>query len=378
MRRIALYSIPLMLIVFAVNHLVPHWTASRAPTEKSRADGPIIPLIEESGGAHVTVKVDESKVAQKTRDFARFSVLKTWMFDPMRPGKPPENVAALSGRSLDATGFMAAPEMSPDGDVTAFFLVPSRRISGTDPVTAELPGLGLRIKVRCNTPMAFEPLRPVWVTGRFSAAPNPDEGYLYSIDADTVQPSGDPPLSLSADDAAALPEFDFFWLEILESQDARGQPFRFADELTALEGKRVYVEGHFMGREPGPPPSFAIAKHWWNGCCEGVAPTYFNSVLVIPAKGENMPPHWREKGGYAGILKISTDPDEWSEKAIVRFEQAMSSPSRAGMIPPLLPIWLEVTVLVLLVLVAALSGGHRPGASSPQPDQDQLQESSRS
>jgi hypothetical protein len=227
----------------------------------------------------------------------------------------------------------------------------------------ELPGLNHRVLVRWNADAAESHGRPVLVRGRFLAEPDPDAGALVRMEAESVEPAGDPPFSLSAEEASRLPRFDYFWLEDLAFQEGRGLEIRIPSGLAALEGRRVAAEGYAADRNPDPPPTFLLARDAWDGCCGGVQPTHFTAVLVGPAAGEALPSPWAPHVAYAGILRLTRKPDLWAADGIARLEDAKSCPV-LGDVGLFVPLWLEIA---LLALAAAAYAVVKLGRAAPPP-----------
>jgi len=196
--------------------------------------------------------------------------------------------------------------------------------------------------------------KPVLVRGVLYVDPGAKNGNVLLLEADRVEKTGDPPVVCSVDEVLDLPAFDFFWLEELDYQEKRGTEFRIPESLSALEGKRVRVEGFVMNADPGPVPSFLLARSWWNGCCEGKPPTPFNSVAVVPLKGTHRPPPWLERASYAGVLRLVDDPRRWNRDRVVRLENAVRAPE-LGTLELHLPVWFEIALAgAVLALIAAL------------------------
>ncbi|MHC4779294.1 MAG: hypothetical protein ACYTFG_12030, partial [Planctomycetota bacterium] len=185
------------------------------------------------------------------------------------------------------------------------------------------------------------------------------EGKQYLLRGDRLEKAAlSSPNGPGLKGAEDLPDFDFFWLEELEFQEARGLPLEVPADLRALDGKKVRAVGFIQGRDAGPPSSFVLGKSFWDDCCTGTPPTYFNSILVVPGDSTPIPPPWVERGAFAGVLKLSEGPAEWPQWGVARIEGAYEVPSGAFRGGPHIPLWIEAFVFALALV---LSMRKRPG-----------------
>ena len=136
--------------------------------------------------------------------------------------------------------------------------------------------------------------------------------------------------------------------------------------LRALAGRRVVVEGYMLDRREGPAPAVVLARDWWDGKAQGRTPTVYSAVKVRLRPGAGLPPGWKQKGVFAGTLRVTPDgADRLTEGVVslddaVRADAAQPASLEAG---PILSPPVELFMLALFVLVAArraLPGHARP------------------
>ncbi|GEM_PF-3148627 len=349
LRRIWKIGLPLLLLLFAANH-VEHLlrTGGDADGGETRAS---IPVRTEAGeGEHVRIGVDEEALdLDLDVPLLTFKALGEWTYDPVKKTGPPETLKKLDGKRVALAGFMVVEEDA--GDLGTFFLARAVHPRSHGHAAFEkAPAPNRVVRVQTAAPVEAEVRRPVLARGVFRLAPGGEAH--YALEEATIEVGGAPGEGRGGTTAEGLPVFDFFWLESVGSQEARDREAELPEDLKALEGERVVVEGYLMGREQGPPRLFIIGKNFWNGCCVGEPPTYSDSVLVLPAEGEPLPPAWREEGAYAGVLALNEDPEAWTNTGIARIEKARAVREKEGKGKPYLPLWLEAALLAAALLVA--------------------------
>jgi hypothetical protein len=223
------------------------------------------------------------------------------------------------------------------------------------------PQFNQYILVETKTPVAFERLTPILVSGTFFVEPKPDDGYIYRMEAGSVRaldedaPDIDP---ARASQQAHLPLFDYAPLTAMAGDKA---PRLVAASLRALDGKTVVVAGFCVHRTRSSPPRLMVEKSWWDGVAQGEPPTIFNSVVVAPADNLQVPPLWKPFQVVTGVLQVTTDPTRWSHDGVVRLRDARLgvpgvTPVRRVRSGPYVP-WEAELVLVAVVLVCSLGKG---------------------
>lgn len=341
-----------LLALFAANHVAPIVAGSSAPAPD--AGTAHIPLRSDRGGDHLLIAIDEDALASRTKEATlRYDRLEGWSPDPVEPTPPPDAIKRLVGKRVAVAGFMSLTREA--RRVGTFALV-----KGVHPGTRAFerrhtPEPNEHVRVEMKEPVEVANARPVLVRGTFRILPDAGSGSVYVVEGDSFETAarsegGGLPRS---DD---LPRFDFFWLEDLAFQEARGLPFEYPEAMTALEGKRVVAEGFYSDRTEEPALSFILSRKAWDGCCGGEPPTYFDSLLVLPAPGSALPAPWEERGAWAGVLEINRDEKTWPDRGIVRLERAGAVRPPGSDPGPWVPLWAEAIVFALAALGAALWG----------------------
>ncbi|MCW3099356.1 MAG: hypothetical protein JWL77_4974, partial [Chthonomonadaceae bacterium] len=180
------------------------------------------------------------------------------------------------------------------------------------------------ILVETKTPVPFERLSPVLVNGVFFVYPKPEEGYIYRMEATSVRtveedmPEIDP---VAGARQAHLPLFDYAPLMAMASRrSAETAPIPSA--LLAENGKTVVLAGFCVRRTKDTPPHILVGKSWWDGVAQGPPPTIYNSVVVLPADKQQVPPLWKPSQVFTGVLAITADPARWRQDGVVQLRNA--------------------------------------------------------
>jgi hypothetical protein len=217
--------------------------------------------------------------------------------------------------------------------------------------------------VELKEPVKFERLVPVIVRGKFYPEAHPEQGFIYRMEGELVTPiGGDEPEADPAEVArkAALPLFDFGMLATVETETTRA----VSPALRALDGKRAVVAGYILNRVEASPPRILVGKEWWDGVSQGKPPTIYTAVMVFPADASHVPPVWKDKGVFSGVLHVETDTARWPEAGIVSLRDARRCSSDARLSAqagPLLRPAYEVLMLGALLGLALI--GRRDGSA---------------
>ncbi len=253
-----------------------------------------------------------------------FSELAQWNYDAEKPTGAPLSIQWRHGKKTSMVGFMFP--LTEGETVSAFCLMATTQTCCYGPK----PQFNQFALVECRQPVYFERMRPVLVTGDFFVEPRPQDGYIFRIEADNVQPIGQQ-LYANVKIASSTPVLDWFWFTALQSQqrtDARTPEEYFSrinlpDELLALADKEVVVQGFQAGafRFVTGESGVIVSKDFWDGCCTGVPPTPFNSVPVVIASGTPQPEVWSQNVRFVGVLRIRSR-QEWPHRGLMALEEA--------------------------------------------------------
>ncbi|MFH1073833.1 MAG: hypothetical protein V1752_01980, partial [Candidatus Firestonebacteria bacterium] len=163
----------------------------------------------------------------------------------------------------------------------------------------------------------------------------PGDGYIYRLEGVKVDlaPEQKPEEKLfSSDMPAQCLEFDFKALEDIGPTGKQLSKMKswndcpdikaFPEGIVKAEGKVVTVGAYIVARTKDPQ-KIIVGKYWWDGCCMGTPPTFFNAIVVNLKKGEKSPGQWEDYGIFTGILHTNGDKSKWPEKGVVRLEDAV-------------------------------------------------------
>ena len=267
-------------------------------------------------------QINDANKGGKNATVLRFSSLGAWNIT----GKPPQPLQQMNGKTVKITGFMYPLE---DGqNIKVFCLLRSTQTCCYGPK----PQYNQYVLVEMNSPVKVEKNKPVIVTGKFFIDPKPEDGYIYRLEGTKVEPADEqkPEEKLSASDILANNLiFDFESLEALgptNEQLAKMNSWKdypdikkFPEVLANAEGKLVTVEGYIVARTEDPQ-ELIIGKYWWDGCCTGIPPTFYNAIVIFLKKGEKIPDEWAESGIFTGTLHTNSDKSKWPDKGIIRLE----------------------------------------------------------
>ena len=349
-RRLLLYGVPLLLLLFAANHLEYHFRQQRLKSHD--AAGMAIRLESNPLSGHMTIGIEEGS-SNEGDSLLHFASLGQWEYDPKAPSECPKQIQALSGRNTSCLGFMYPLESG--AELKTFCLMRSTQTCCYGP----RPQYNQYLLVEMKSPVKFERLTPVVVHGRFIVDPQPSQGYIYRMEGVGVTPvEDDEPDGNPADEAtkAGLPLFDFAQLETAWKDK------EIPAALKALDGKSVMVAGYFFERADKPIPQLLVGCKYWDGVSKGIPPGIFNAVLAYPMDSNQMPPVWKDKGIMKGVVHVEPDSKAWSRKGIVSLENAVrmrkGKPLRLDS-GPRLETWQEALLLGVLLLFALRRGEAR-------------------
>ncbi len=353
--RMFFFGLAVLLLLFTANHL-EYLLRQQRPSDPQQPD--VVVSAEQGPAGHSTLGIVESASrATGGRTVLTFATLGEWQFDPKTPPPCPEPVKALSGRDVSCLGFMY-PLQSGER-LKVFCLLRSTQTCCYGPK----PQFNQYLLVEMSEPVKFERLTPVTVTGRFFVDPRPDEGFIYRIEGTSVQPAADnvPDVDpVQASREAGLTLFDFALLASMERQAeaARSVPA----ELLALDGRRVVLEGWVMDRTQDQPPRLIVERPAASGVPP--LPTLFNAVLIVPLNARQVPPVWKQKAVFSGVIRVTQQPSAWPQRGVVRLADAVlgvpkSDPAGTGQARPRVSWVWEAAALGVLVLLTI-----RPKCSS--------------
>ncbi len=362
-RRWLSVGLVLCLALVAANRAEAFLRGRAARESRARAIGRSVRLETNSQG-HNSIGIDEAALAQAEAErFLYFGTLAQWEYSRELPIECPPAVKQLSGRRFTSVGFMYPLEAGEK--IRTFCLLRSTQTCCYGP----RPQYNQYLLVETPTPVSFERFAPVAVSGKLVVEANPDEGYIYRMEADAVWsaegeiPEVDP---VSAAARARLPLFNFAPLETMGA--SVGKTSKAPAELQALDGRKVVISGFCVDRTPGGQPQITVGKRWWDGVSQGEPPTIHNAVIVEPADADQVPPVWQPEQTFTGTLHITEDPDRWRDEGILQIREAVlgvpgvTPPAGARRGRPRIPWPGEALALCLAVLPAL--GIHRK--SSPE------------
>lgn len=367
-RRFGMPALALALAVAcAANYLEYRGRQVRA---RSAAAG-IAPVVrnETTSASHRQIGIDESGLPSgRDGSLLTFTELGTWSFDPQNPAVCPEAIRARNGRESSCVGFMYPLEAGTR--LREFCLLRTTQTCCYGP----RPQYNQYLLVEMKEPVKFERFAPVTVSGRFFVDPQPSQGYIYRMEGVSIaSAAADEPEADAAQVGrkSGMPVFDLNALGEMARQSAPTVPAA----VLALDGKRVAVEGFVLNRREQPSPQLTLAKDWWDGKAQGVPPTLYSAVTVIPRDGSEMPPAWKQKGVFDGTLHVNPDPALWTDDGMVTLRDAVRDDSgrfaaRGGRLSgPIVPVSVEITVLLvfLFLLVCFKRRKHRAHDNGTMP-----------
>lgn len=296
-----LVGLLLLLVVLVTSQ--PRWPVPLPATGLSRSPKPSLAPIKvrevEGPTGHQSVAIDEHHLSSSSRTIG-FGLLGEWAFTPDAPASPPAAIQNLDGTRVTLAGFMF-PLMEGER-VKAFCLMASTQTCCYGP----RPQFNQYVVVEVPEPVPFERLRPVYVSGILHVEPRPADGYIYRMEGETVTPAPDEEVN-GVTVEAGTPVFPLEQLATVRPlQVVELDQITIPASLTAMRGAVVQVHGFVLARftDQNPPP-LLVGCDWWDGCCQGVPPDIFNSLLVRPASDAVFPEHWYKPATFTGVLQFN-------------------------------------------------------------------------
>jgi len=340
-RRWPWVVLPLLLLLFAANHLEHYFRSQRLA--RNATDGLTVRAETNLLTGHTSIGIAEQKSGKSASGLLHFAVLGQWNYTSKTPGTCPSAIMALNGKIVSCIGFMYPLEAGKE--IKTFCLMRTTQTCCYGP----RPQYNQYLLTEMKSPVKFERLAPVVVSGKFVVDPQPSQGFIYRLEGETVTPIADDgpeenPAEVSK--RTKLPLFDFSLLSGMENQSQR----RLSPELLKWDGQTVLAAGYFADREG---TQFLICRNYWNGANPALAPSFFNSLMAIPEDRNQIPPLWCEKGIMQGVAAIEKDPSKWSEHGIVRLLHAVSlkknGPQLRADVGPFAAWWEELLVFAAVL-----------------------------
>jgi len=273
------------------------------------------PQVREAVGpeGHQSIKL----VYGHSSEEASFEILQTWDYSPEQDIIVPFEVKSLHEQVISIAGFMFP--LSEGEKIKAFCLMATTQTCCYGPK----PQFNQFILVESSEEVTFERIRPVKVTGKFFIDPQPQDGYIFRMEAEKVVHAAAPKLTFYADpgDSSPMP-----WLILEQLRPASVKDvvsIELPDGLIALNQKKVTVGGHYLGQfDVGEDVAFMVGNHFWDRCCQGTPPDIFNAVMVFTASSGPDLFYHHGMASFSGILEINTDRDTWMQDGIIRLKNA--------------------------------------------------------
>jgi hypothetical protein len=343
------FGLPGLLVLAAVNHGFDY---SRQQAQKrEKAQPQVVVRMENSSLGHNSIGIDESSATGNAGPtLLHFITLADWKYDPKTALPCPAAIRQFSGHEVNCVGFMYP--LTAGTMVKVFCLLRSTQTCCYGP----RPQYNQYLLIECKEPVKFERLAPVMVQGRFQVDPQPDQGFIYRMEAATVQRIGEETPEVNAPAEARKAHLLLFSFSILAGlKHAASVPISLPIELLALEGKPVVVEGYCVRRFPGKLPGLMISRDWWDGVSQGKRPTLYNAMLVFPRDITQYPPLWQPHCVFTGVLQVTRDSRLWQREGIVSLHAAgigiAGNPLRLVLNSgPWLPLADEVVLFSLFLL----------------------------
>ena len=364
-RKILLYGLPLLALIFAANHLEYHWRCARLQRRLAQSHAVSVRM-EGSFSGHTMIGVDESTVASNGEvPFLRFALLGSWPYDRESRVPCPDAVRALDGKESECVGFMYPLEAGQS--IHTFCLLRTTQTCCYGP----RPQYSQYLLVEMKQPVKFERFSPVLVKGKFFVDPQPDQGFIYRMEGTSAAAMGEDEPDLNAADVARqakLPLFRFSALQGMANKSLVSSSL--PPDLLALNGRQVVLEGFVSQRTEGTPPHLLLSAKWWDGLSQSKSPGIYGGLIVVLRDKGQLPPAWKQKAVLTGTLEVQQDPSVWPRDGIVMVHDAvLGGPNGVGAHvvtdpgPFLEPIHEAMLTIVFLYFVWR-RGKHHSGSES--------------
>ncbi len=130
---------------------------------------------------HNTIGIDEDYLSVTGEiPLLPFSLLAKWKYDPETKPPCPDKILAENGKQVKVVGFMYP--LQSGQKITSFCLLRTTQTCCYGP----RPQWSQYLLTETKTPVPFSRFAPVVVTGKFVVDPNPNEGYVYRLEASSV------------------------------------------------------------------------------------------------------------------------------------------------------------------------------------------------
>ena len=349
-----LIGFPILVGIFAANHIEYYLRSNAIKTKLGNASA--VTVRADTGPlGHNTISIDESTLNPTSGQFVGFATLKLWDYQDETKTSPPPQITALNKRKVSIIGFMYP--LQPAEQLHVFCLLRSTQTCCYGP----RPQYNQYVLVESKEPVKFERLTPVIVDGVFFVDPSPDQGYIYRMTAESVHPINENNVDVDANDLAIklnLPKFNFDLLESLRSSSYLQDGQNISSTLLALNGKQVIIDGYIVGRTSQNPPTIIVGKYFWDGVMQGTRPDFYNAAVVMLRNQNDLPPVWKQRGVFTGVLQINRDPNELSSKGIISVCNAVLGEGKRTVpllsmdMGPFLPISYEIFTLIVFLWIA--------------------------
>ncbi len=286
---------------------------------------------------HATIAVAEVPITAGLT----FALLGRWDYQGQDGPPCPGEILAHQNRQAALTGFMYP--LSVGDQIQVFCLLRSTQTCCFGP----RPQFNQYLLVETATPVRYERLRPVTVSGRFTVDPQPDQGYIYRFAEAQVEPMAGASADIDAAAYAAehrLHHWNWSRLAGLATSQATSLPA----ELLALDGVEAVVDGYVHDRVDGQEPQLVLGRHAPIGVPGGRTPTLEDAMTIRPALGQVLPPDWQPRAVWHGRLQVITDPRRWEDTGIVQLDQARACGAPAS--APGRLLWLQAVIVVVFIL----------------------------
>ena len=337
-------GLPVLALLFLGNHLEYALRAARLARPQ------IAVRAESNALGHRSIGIDEAHMtgAAGTR-MLFFSTLANWAYAANHATPCPPTIQGLSGQAVSCVGFMYPLEAG--SKIKEFCLLRSTQTCCYGP----RPQYNQYLLVECRAPVSFERFTPIIVQGRFVVDPQPDQGFIYRMEATSVERAADEGPEINAADAARKARLPLLSYAPL-AEMAGGKSTAIPAALQALDGKTAVLDGYCVGRTKGTPERVIVGKAWWDGVASGTPPTIYTAVMVTPRDAQHAPPLWQTHVVMTGTVHITRDADAWPKDGIVSLRDASVGVPASGWLfgrggGPVLPVSAEIALTLILLLL---------------------------